>query len=353
MNRRTCLTVLAALAASPARAIGLPGTDPLAAAWAAWKEAHIDPSGRVIDRLQGGASHSEGQSWGLTLAARMGDIDAFEAMLAWTEANLAVREDGLLAWRWLPDAAIPVADLNNASDGDLFFAWALTDAAARFERGAYHTRAAAIVAALDAACVVPFPGQEGAYLLSPGAHGFETEAGHVVNPSYYMLRAMTELASLHGAPRLGTAAQNGDVLLADLARRGPMPDWVEVTPEGPRPAEAFTDNRGYEAIRVPLWLVWSGHATHPAVKAAAQRAAQMPAPAGQSATIRAAADGAVLETSPAPGYAAIDALVDCAASRDVGGALPPFDRDQPYYPATLQMLAFLAQIDAAPECFPL
>ena len=77
--------------------------------------------GRVIDRPQGMASHSEGQGYGMVLAAEIADgRRPFGRMMDWSEANLAIRPDNLLAWRWQPDVPGRVADPNNASDGDLF-----------------------------------------------------------------------------------------------------------------------------------------------------------------------------------------------------------------------------------------
>ena len=133
MNRRTVLRSLMAAALTPALAV--PGaqaqilqedlvgpSSPLAAPWAAWKAAYLDDSGRVVDQLQQGASHSESQGYGLLLAAIFGDDPVFDQIYRWTETNLAVRSDALLAWRWLPEGAGRVPDRNNASDGDLFYA---------------------------------------------------------------------------------------------------------------------------------------------------------------------------------------------------------------------------------------
>ena len=50
---------------------------PLQAAWTAWKALCLRTDGRIVDSFQNGASHSEGQGYGLTLAAAFGD-DALE-----------------------------------------------------------------------------------------------------------------------------------------------------------------------------------------------------------------------------------------------------------------------------------
>ncbi|MDN5788640.1 glycosyl hydrolase family 8, partial [Pseudorhodobacter sp.] len=40
---------------------------PLQKVWQAWKALCMLPEGRIVDQLQGAASHSEGQGYGLTL----------------------------------------------------------------------------------------------------------------------------------------------------------------------------------------------------------------------------------------------------------------------------------------------
>jgi len=356
MRRRDLLAGLAALPlARNGRALAASGAGdhPLARVWAAWKAAHLEASGRVVDGLQGGASHSEGQGYGMVLASALGDETAFDAMLDWTLAHLALRDDALLCWRWLPDAATPVPDRNNASDADLFFAWALMRGADRFDRPTLASRAGATVAALSARCITPWPGQEGRLLLVPGAEGFAIDGGHVINPSYYMLRAMQELGARFRDARLVAAARDGNELLADLARLGPVPDWVEVTAGGLGNALQFSSNAGYESLRVPLWMIWSARPDHPAVARAYAPGSARAVPDGLTATIVDGTTGAVLETSADPGYGAIAALTACAVDRNMGSAMPPFDAAQPYYPATLHLFAYLAQMDVLPECFPI
>jgi endoglucanase len=63
--------------------------------------------------------------------------------------------------------------------------------------------------------------------------------------------------------------------------------------------------------------------------------------------------GTVIEASNDPGYRALAALVSCAGSAQVGSDMPPFDPNQPYYPATLQMFAMIAANQVTPECVPI
>jgi endoglucanase len=308
--------------------------------------------GRVVDGFQGGASHSEGQGYGMALATAFGDRQTFEAMRRWAERNLALRPDALLAWRWLPDLADPVPDRNNASDGDLFFAWALTRAGLLFGDATLTRRAADIARDLAATCVVPHPDGSGRVLFLPAAEGFVRDGGVIVNPSYYFPRAMRELAVAHGALPLAQAADDGVALIAALAARGPTPDWVLVTPGGAGPAPGLSDASGYEAMRVPLFLIWSGLDTHPAV---GRRAQALGAGTGEGGTptVLDAATGAVREVSAHPGYAALRALEACVTSSRIGAAIPPFTTDQPYYPATLHLMALVVQAEGYPRCLPI
>src|SRR5476649_908231 len=97
--------------------------------WQAYKSRFVTPAGRVVDTANKNISHSEGQGYAMLLAVAAGDRATFNLVWDWTRANLMVRDDSLLAWRWQPDERPAVADINNATDGDLLVAWALTEAA--------------------------------------------------------------------------------------------------------------------------------------------------------------------------------------------------------------------------------
>ncbi len=340
MRRRDCLTLMAGAVAAPAFAASQGSTD-----WRAWKARFLTAEGRVVDALQDDASHSEGQGYGMLLAALEGDTTAFMAMHDWTERHLAVRRDPLMAWRWLPRAHPHVQDYNNASDGDLFYAWALLEGARRFGVPAQADRAGSIATTLVAACIRPDPRDPRARLFLPAAEHFGDAMRRVVNPSYIMPRAMEALAAAFDLPDLRRAASDGVALIAKLATDGLVPDWVEIDAAGARPARDFAPHSGYEALRVPLFLLWSGYGDHPAVDRAA--AALHPS-AGATTPTLLSLDGDVLERSHFAGFAALAALARCAAAG--GTTLPRFDADQPYYPATLQLLAFHAARAEAPQC---
>lgn len=370
MNRRrflSCLGAAPALGAASLAAGSLSGpagaqtlfltsdlSSTAGAVWRAWKDGYLQSDGRVVDRLQQNASHSEGQGYGMVLAVEFGDQDAFVRMFDWTERHLALRPDALLAWRYLPDAGEPVPDRNNASDGDLFYAWALMRASRRFAERRYLERATDIAEALAARCIRPSPEDPARLLLLPAVQGFVHGERMTINPSYLMPLAMRELAAATGVQELAQCAHDGALLLERLAQDGLVPDWVAVTPEGLAPAPDFSHNAGYEAMRVPLFLLWSGERDHSAVRQMKQLYAQTVRPGSPVPTVVEPVSGLVIEASDDPGYRALAAMLACAArTGEAGSDMPAFDPRQPYYPATLQMFAMIAVNEVTPQCIPI
>jgi endoglucanase len=342
---------LAGAGLAPRAALGLERSDPLLPLWEAWKTIHVSSAGRVIDRLQDNVSHSEGQGYALLIAEALGDREGFEVLLDWTLANLAVRNDALLAWRWHPADGGGVTDRNNASDGDLFASWALLRAAERFGTRSYADIGRGIAADLSGKCLAPCPGEPDSLLLVPGAEGFATADGFVVNPAYYMLRALGDIAAATGESALARCAADGNALLSRLARERLVPDWVEVTAAGLAAAHGRSSDYGYEAMRVPLYLVWSGLPGHPAVARAREAyAPELEAGAEGTPTVIDRQTGAVRARSPDPGYRALAALATCADRRDSGRLMPAFAVGQAYYPGILHLLSLLAQRETELGC---
>ncbi|MCC5972738.1 MAG: glycosyl hydrolase family 5 [Rubellimicrobium sp.] len=330
------------------------GEHPLQQSWEAWKSFCLMSDGRVVDGPQDGSSHSESQGYGLLLAATFADAQAFDLIDAWTMRHLDVRDDNLLAWRWLPDAPVAVPDRNNASDGDLFYAWALVRAASTLGRPALLDRATAIAADLAQICVVASPEPTSRLLFVPAAAGFRRGDTIIVNPSYYMPLAMRELARATGVASLARVADDGLSLIADLTMSGRLvPDWVAVSPNGPGSVSELSADFGYEAVRVALFLGWSGEASHPAVDRH-RTLLRATARSGEGTATRARVDShEVLERSADPGYAAIGGLLECFADPAGAPGVLRFSVRQPYYPATLHLFALLSQIEVVPECLPI
>ena len=326
---------------------GLAGNLIVPAIWTAWKTRFIEPDGRVIDDANGKISHSEGQGYAMLLAVAAADRATFDRVWAWTRRNLMVREDGLAAWKWDPQARPPVVDRNNATDGDILIAWALAEASEVWGDAAHKSAARRIVRALAPARLT-HDGLNG--LLLPGLAGFgaaDRSDGPVINPSYFVFPAFERLAAI--APDAGwlETARAGLAFVGD-ARFGPRhltAEWVALGGEALAPADGFPAHFGYNAIRVPLYLAWSHEwrRAHLAPYAALW--------GEQAPSVVDLNTGSQIEILANPGYGAVAALVACALE---GVKLP--DRfkapaDEPYYPATLHALALVAVHQRYPECW--
>lgn len=226
--------------------------------WSLFKERFIAPDGRVIDTGNGGITHSEGQGFTLRLAVHHDDRETFDRIWGWTRDHLYVRGDWLAAWRWRPDAAVPIDDHNNASDGDIFIAWSLSLAAERWNEPRYRESARAIAAEIRRRLL-----RESSLgpLILPGAVGFEREDGLILNPSYWVFPALRDLARLEpDQPVWARLIESGQRLL-DQARFGYWnlpPDWIALKDDTLSFPPDFDSRFSYDAIRLPLYLVWGG-----------------------------------------------------------------------------------------------
>ncbi|WP_353472716.1 glycosyl hydrolase family 8 [Salipiger sp. H15] len=335
LNRRHMLAGAAAMAMAGGKAAA--ESEESIQCWRLWRARFVQPDGRVVDDLQNATSHSEGQGYGLLLAQAHGDERTFRQLEDWTAHNLAIRDDNLMAWQWVPRRRDNIEDWHNATDGDLFRAWALLRAARDSGWYQYHEKAVAIARDIAALCLAPDPRAPGELLLKPGAESRATPERVLFNPSYLMSRALRELGFAAEEPGLIRAADHGETVLAELARQPILPDWIDVTPEGFAPPQEHELRSGYDALRVPLYLVWSGRGGNPAVTK--MRDALKSAPTQGMIGVNFDASGALLDESDYAGYRAIAALADCAPL----APHTPRDSAQSYYPATLQLLASIAK----------
>ncbi len=262
-SRRTLISAALAGLITPAQA-------PPLTEWEAFKVRFLHPDGRVVDTGNGGVSHTEGQGWGLLFAATFDDPVAFKAILDWTTRTLRRSRDALHSWRYVPSAANQVPDTNNATDGDLFIAMALSRAARRWSRPDYALTAAAITQDVLRLLVR----HTGSWtLLLPGVKGFETQQTFTLNPSYYAFPALQELATRTRDPLWSTVRTDGLTLMRDgrFGRWMLPPDWLQISRKDGtlEPASGWPSRFSYDAIRVPLYLTWTRQ-MHPAVDAAFQ-----------------------------------------------------------------------------------
>jgi endoglucanase len=332
------------------RSLPLGGTLRAPAAWQAYKSHFITNEGRVVDTGNNDISHSEGQGYAMLLAVAANDRTMFERLWGWTRANLMVRDDELIAWRWEPRKRPGVADMNNASDGDILVAWALAEAAELWSDLSYRT-AGRRIAVEVARKVVLFKTKVGAILL-PAVAGFHSDDrpdGPIVNLSYYVFPAFARLPLV--APEVDWAGltQTGLDLL-DMTRTTPEalpPDWMSLKDWKYAPAQGFPPQFSYNAVRVPLYLAWAGIGEReqyaPFMSLVARTRGAL--------SIVDVSTGKNVSSFGETGIGAIGALTACV----VEGAKAPSlmlasHADENYYPATLHMLALVAMQMRYPSC---
>jgi endoglucanase len=322
------------------------------AEWASFRQQYVVADGRVIDTWNRNISHSEGQGWGMLFAVAADDRTTFDLIRNWTRQNLQVRRsDKLHAWKFDPNTAMPTPDRNNASDGDLYIAWALARAAHRWNRP--EDAAAACAIARD--ILQLNTRMHGSRLvLLPGAYGFEKPNETIVNPSYYSFAALEALNTV--APDARWVRLRADGL--ELLRAGRFgqwklpPDWLAIRRDSPSPqtinCKPWAERPArfsYDACRVPLHLAWDSPAcaAEPILEASAsfwnsRRAAWTDLNTGALAPYQLNA-----------GCRAISALALAAAR---GQPLPRVDLPRvreadTYYAAALVLLARSARRDAS------
>ena len=241
-------------------ALGLWALAPMASAscwadWDAFKAELVKDDGRVIDPYQGGITTSEGQAYGLFFALVGNDREAFRQLLGWTENNLAGGDlrKRLPAWKWGRDTkgAWRVLDDNNASDADLWLAYALLEASRLWAVGEYRMLAEQILWRVAAQTMRPLPGL--GLMLLPGDRGFISAKGTRLNTSYLPPQLLDRFGEV--APIWADLASNSRALLLQSAPHGLAPDWLLWKSDGRVASDPDTGTRGsYDAIRVYLWL---------------------------------------------------------------------------------------------------
>ncbi|MCY1329744.1 Endoglucanase [compost metagenome] len=275
--------VAAAVAAAPARR-GCP--------WPLYEQflsRFMQADGRVIDpSVRAQHSTSEGQSYAMVFALIANDRATFDKAWQWSVANLGGGNlaDKLPAWRWgkRDDGSWGVMDANPAADADLWYAYALAEAARAWKAPAYAQAARALLRLAAKHEVVTLPGF--GPMLLPGPQGFVHDKGDGaqvwrLNASYLPVPLLRRLAVFDPAGPWSALASQVPAMVQAVAPRGIVPDWSAYQSGPHRPAGWSTDpDKGdvgsYDAIRVYLWAGLT-----PKADAASRRLMQALAPVAQ------------------------------------------------------------------------
>ena len=303
--------------------------------WVQFRAQFIRPEGRLVDPAQNELTHSEGQGIALLLAVHYDDPATFAAVWSWTQTHLQTRSDRLLSWSWSPDSGLK--DHNNATDGDLLVAWALARAGKRWGNPAYLEAAQAI--ARDIRLKLVRTDRRGLVLL-PGMEGFEKPGHLVLNLSYWVFPAFAELEVMDPAPEWQALRTTGITLLKEsrFGRWGLPPDWIDLG-ETLVLAADFPSRFGYDAVRIPLYLMWAGLDEPPMLESYRSFWGYFTGsgflPAWTNLT-----DDSIDSYDAPPGMRAIARLTMVAPNRPET-ALPALEANSPYYSAALLMLCKL------------
>lgn len=226
-------------------------------AWESYKARFLMPDGRIVDTGNKNVSHTEGQGYGMLMAVASDDKAAFDTMWRWTNKTLKDKETGLFYWRYNPVEADPVADKNDASDGDVLLAWALLRAGERWNNAAYLAASDAITQAVIKHTVVSFAGYR---VMLPGAKGFNLNTHVNLNPSYFIFPAWQDFANRSHLVIWRDLIKDGQTLLGKMAfGKTHLPtDWVSLAADGKlNPAKEWPPRMSYDAIRIPLYIGWA------------------------------------------------------------------------------------------------
>ncbi|WJY15206.1 glycosyl hydrolase family 8 [Pectobacteriaceae bacterium CE90] len=227
-----------------------------ASGWESYKSRFMMTDGRIQDTGNKGISHTEGQGFAMLLAVHYDDRRAFDSLWNWTRTHLQNPGNNLFYWRYVPSAANPVADKNDASDGDVLIGWALLKAGEKWRDKQYLQASDVIQKAIVAHDIIRFAGRT---VMLPGAVGFNKNSYVILNPSYFLFPAWRDFARHSHLQVWSQLIDDGMALLSDM-RFGEVAlpvDWVALNADGSMaPATAWPARFSYDAIRIPLYLYW-------------------------------------------------------------------------------------------------
>ena len=156
------------------------------------------------------------------------------------------------------------------------------------------------------------------------------------------------MASLAPDAPWGELAEGGNRLLAMARQMGPSklpPDWVSLKAK-PAPAEGFPQEFGYNAVRIPLYLMRAGTMDRATLQPFLDN---MTDEQGRVLIVD-IASGSTKQALDDAGYRIIPALIRCVLD---GQSLPEDLRDfspTDYYPSTLHLLGLSFARARHPEC---
>ncbi len=229
--------------------------------WETYKTHFIQEDGRVVDRMNGNITHSEGVGYALFFSVAFNDKVTFDKIYGWMHNNLKLNNHGLYGWKWGQKGdEWRMLDSNNATDGDLWIAYALLKAAVCFQKPMYAKEALVLLENVRHSTWITV--NDRIYLL-PAAEGFAKSDGWKINLSYYPLFMFEAFAKVEPEKGWDKLLKDG-VKTLEITRYTPFylhPDWIMLHNDGKMSIESDGGKFGYEAIRIPLFLLGNRSST--------------------------------------------------------------------------------------------
>lgn len=327
------------------------GGAPLDPEWVRYRDRFVSSEGRVIDTGRGGITTSEGQGFGMLLAVANNDRIAFDRIWDWTKQNLDKRDDGLFVWKWSPPEAKARRDSNNATDGDLLIAWALARAGVKWDEDAFVAEAKKRAAVIRSFQILAREIDKKFYLM-PARMLFDRADGIVINPSYLVFPAFQEFQVSDPDWAWGQFTNTG-LRVLEQARFGAFelpPDWLLVDGAGKYSLpDRFDRVSGYEAIRIPLYLIWANLASEDLLRPFS-RAWTASRASRQIGVVFDLDTNDVKQRNQGAGFLAIERAVDCVLTGYPIPAALKLTQHDDYYSASLYLLTLAVLREKHPDC---
>jgi endo-1,4-beta-D-glucanase Y len=219
----------------------------------AYARHFLDRQIRVIDRDAADRTTSEAQAYAMFFALVANDRPRFDALLGWTEKNLASGDlaTHLPAWLWGRNRRNRwgVLDANSASDADVWMAYSLLEAGQAWNEPRYTSLGRSLVSLIARDEVVEIPGV--GVVLMPAPKGFRHGAdSYRLNVSYMPLQLFIRLDRLLPGGPWRAMADRIPALVKASSPQGFASDWLEFSPDKGFMASGIGS---YDAVRVYLW----------------------------------------------------------------------------------------------------
>ena len=188
-------------------------------------------------------------------------------------------------------------------------------------------------------------------MLLPGNEGFEQKDHLILNLSYWIFPALKEFDQIDPDPVWHELHESG-LTLINRARFGQwkLPsDWISLTPDGEiELAKDFPPRFSYDAIRVPLSLLWAQVADQNLLEPFQNLSDHFPKPGTTPAWIDLENDN-IAPYPASEGFNGIMTLANAIFNVEKNILIPHVTADQDYYSASLLMLARQAIAETATE----